>query len=241
MVEVFEGKIVYFKYCGEINTDKVLQAVKTLCKERRIGKVIIASETGRSAVKAVDILKEAKVKIIVVTHYPAETWGPKGEIPIGLKREEYAENLKKLEENRCRIVQGTRPFAPTSRSLYWRHPTPEDIIDKTLEIFGAGTKIAIEAAIMATDAGEVNEDEEVVSCAGTYKGLDTALVVKAACSMNFFKNFEVREIIAKPSCRVKRLPEYINLKIGKAIWMDTIYGGGDIKFNNVSSAYQRER
>jgi len=208
MVEAFERKIVYFKYCGEINTEKVLQAVKTLCKERRIGKVIIASETGRSAVKAVDILKEAKVKIIVVTHYPAETWGPKGDIPIGLKREEYAENLKKLEENRCRIVQGTRPFAPPSRSLYWGHPTPEDIIDKTLEIFGAGTKIAIEAAIMATDAGEVNEDEEVVSCAGTYKGLDTALVVKAAYSMNFFKNFEVREIIAKPSCRVKKLPEY---------------------------------
>jgi len=26
--------------------------------------------------------------------------------------------------------------------------------------------------------------------------------------MNFFKEFEVREIIAKPLCRVKRLPEF---------------------------------
>jgi len=61
---------------------------------------------------------------------------------------------------------------------------------------------------MATDAGEVNEGEEVISCAGTYKGLDTALVVKTAYSINFFKKFEVREIIAKPLSRVKELPEY---------------------------------
>jgi hypothetical protein len=82
------------------------------------------------------------------------------------------------------------------------------IIDKTLEIFGAGTKIAIEAAVIATDAGEVDAGEEIVSCAGTYKGLDTALVVKTTYSGGFFKEFEVREIIAKPICRVKALPEY---------------------------------
>jgi len=60
---------------------------------------------------------------------------------------------------------------------------------------------------MATDAGELDEGEEVVSCAGTYKGLDTALIVKTAYSINF-KKLEVREIIAKPLCRVKKLPEF---------------------------------
>ena len=79
---------------------------------------------------------------------------------------------------------------------------------KTLEIFGAGTKIAIEVAIMATDAGVLGEGEEIISCAGTYKGLDTALVVRTAYSMNFFKDFEVREIIVKPRYRVRELPEY---------------------------------
>ena len=111
-------------------------------------------------------------------------------------------------ESGCRIVQGTRPLAPPSRSIGWDYPTPEGVIDKTLEIFGAGTKIAIEAAVMATDSGEVDEGEEIVSCAGTYKGLDTALLVKTAYSMNFFKKFEVREVIAKPLCRVKKLPEF---------------------------------
>ncbi|MEM0037184.1 MAG: pyruvate kinase alpha/beta domain-containing protein [Candidatus Korarchaeum sp.] len=207
MVDV-ERKVTYFEYCGEVNTEKVLFLAKLFCENSNISKIVIASETGRSAVRALDIFRGTNVKIIVVTHYPAEIWGPKGNIPIGLKRNEYSKNLKKLEEYGCRIVQGTRPFAPPSRSIYWEHPTPEGIIDRVLEIFGAGTKIAIEAAIMATDAGEVDEGEEIVSCAGTYKGLDTALVVKTAYSMKFFKNFEVKEIIAKPLCRVKELPEY---------------------------------
>lgn len=203
-----EKRITYFKYCGEANTEKVLHLAKSRCEETGINKVVIASETGRSAIKALGVFKGAKIELIVVTHYPASTWGPKGEILIGLKRKEYSETLKKLEENRVKIVQGTRPFAPPTRSINWEYPIPESIIDKTLEIFGAGTKIAIEAAVMATDMGEVNAGEEIVSCAGTYKGLDTALVVKTAYSGSFFKEFEVREIIAKPLCRVKELPEY---------------------------------
>ena len=203
-----ERKVTYFRYCGEVNTEKVLHAIKSRCKETNLSKVVIASETGRSAMKAIDIFRGTKMKIIVVTHYPATTWGPKGNIPIGLKRKEYAENSKKLEEDGVKIVQGTRPFAPPSRSINWDYPTPECIVDKTFEIFGAGTKIAIEAAILATDAGEVNNSEEIVSCAGTYKGLDTALVVKTTHSANSFREFEVKEIIAKPICRVKKLPEY---------------------------------
>jgi len=201
-------EITYFRYCGEVNTEKVLHGAKKRCEELGIDEIVIASETGRSALKAVDAFRGTKTKIIVVTHYPATTWGPKGDIPIGLMREEYSETRKKLLENGVKIVQGSRPFAPPSRSIKWEFPTPEGILDKTLEIFGAGTKIAIEVAVMATDAGEVNEGEEVVSCAGTYKGLDTALVVRTAYSMNFFKDFEVREIIVKPRYRVRELPEY---------------------------------
>jgi len=40
---------------------------------------------------------------------------------------------------------------------------------------------------MATDAGELAEGQEVITCAGTFKGLDTALVVRATYSMNFFR------------------------------------------------------
>ena len=200
--------IVYFEYCGEINTKRTLELAKERCLELGVLKVVIATETGRSALKALDIFRETGIQLIAVTHFPAKTWGPKGDIPIGLMREEYSETRKKLINNGVVIVQGSRPLAPLSRYVDWNYPTPEAIIDKTLELFGAGTKIAIEVAIMATDAGAISSGEEIVSCAGTYKGLDTALVVKTTYSMNFFEEFEIKEIIAKPQRRVKKLPEF---------------------------------
>jgi hypothetical protein len=144
----------------------------------------------------------------VVTHYPATTWGPNGKILIGLKRPERAETCRRLEEGGAAIVQGSRPFAPPSRSLDWDSPTPEGMVDRALTVFGAGTKIAIEVALMATGAGETGAGEEVISCAGTYKGLDTALVVRTVYTMDFFSDFEVVEILARPRYRVRKLPEY---------------------------------
>ena len=81
-------------------------------------------------------------------------------------------------------------------------------MDKTLELFGSGTKIGVEAALMATDAGALEEGEVVVTLGGTYKGLDTALVVKTSFSGNFFTKFEVLEIVARPLHPGRRLPEY---------------------------------
>jgi hypothetical protein len=200
-------EITYLAYCGEANTETVLRLAKQRAIDRGIAKVVVASETGRSALRALDIV-DGSASLVVVTHYPATTWGPEGNIPIGLQRPEYAAVRERLSAGGAQIVQGTIPFAPPSRSLDWDYPTPEAMVDKTLELWGAGSKIAIEAAVMATDAGAVEDGEEVISCAGTYKGLDTALVVRATYSMSFFREFEIREIIIKPRYRVRQLPEY---------------------------------
>ncbi|MFQ6090923.1 MAG: hypothetical protein ACE5LD_05740, partial [Candidatus Bipolaricaulia bacterium] len=176
--------------------------------ELGIGKMVVASGTGRSALRALQVLKETEIKLIVVTHYPARTWGPKGDIPIGLGRPEYARVKQHLEEHGVVVVQGTRPFAGVGRALGWEAPVPATFIDKTLELFSSGTKIAIEAALMAADAGALEENEETVTLGGTYKGLDTALVVRTSYSGGLFTEFEVLELIAKPHRPGKRLPEY---------------------------------
>lgn len=147
-MEDAERRVLYFGFCGEANTEKLLRAVRRRCGETPIGHVVVASETGRSAPRALELLDGAGVRLVVVTHHPATTWGPRGKIPIGLRREEYSDALRGLEEGGARIVQGTRPFAPPTRSIGWDFPTPEGVVDKTLEVFGAGTKIAIEVAIM---------------------------------------------------------------------------------------------
>jgi hypothetical protein len=128
-----DKRIRYFRYAGEANTDFVLEVVKYRVLEGGISKVIIASETGRSAVKAVNRLRELGVKIVVVTHYPAYTNSSKGRIPIGLTRSEYREKYEYLIRQGCIVVQGTRPFAPPSRMIRWDYPTPEAIIEKHLK------------------------------------------------------------------------------------------------------------
>lgn len=80
-MEDVERNVVYFRYCGEVNTDKVLHVARLRCKELGLNKVVISSETGRSAIRALDVFRGAGIEMIVVTHYPATTWGPKGDIP----------------------------------------------------------------------------------------------------------------------------------------------------------------
>jgi hypothetical protein len=65
-------------------------------------------------------------------------------------------------------------------------------------MFGQGTKVAIEIALMAADAGLVRTDQDVISVAGTSKGVDTALVLRPANSADFL-SLQVREIMCKPA------------------------------------------
>ena len=189
--------ITYFRYSGEVNTANLLNLAKQRAIERGINNIVIASETGLSAMRAVEVFHGTGLKITVVTHYPASTASPKGRIPIGINREEYESTRKFLEGEGVEIVQGTRPFVPPSRTE-WTINSMEGIIDATLELFGSGTKIAIETAVMATDAGKVRPGDEIISTGGTLRGLDTALIVRTCFSHEFFKEFEVREIVAKP-------------------------------------------
>ena len=54
---------------------------------------------------------------------------------------------------------------------------PVEIIAQTLRMLGAGTKVGVECAIMALDAGLVPFNTKILSLGGTGRGLDTAIVV----------------------------------------------------------------
>jgi uncharacterized protein YggU (UPF0235/DUF167 family) len=88
-------EITYLPYCGEANTETVLRLAKQRAVERGIAKVVVASETGRSALKALEVM-QGSASLVVVTHYPATTWGPEGNIPIGLEI---------IVKPRCRVTQ----------------------------------------------------------------------------------------------------------------------------------------
>ena len=72
----------------------------------------------------------------------------------------------------------------------------QDLVANTLRIFGQGMKVCGEIVAMAADAGLI-PFEDVVAVAGTNRGADTAVVIRANSSNRFFQ-IKVREILAKP-------------------------------------------
>ncbi|MDD2390727.1 MAG: hypothetical protein PHP23_13465, partial [Desulfobacterales bacterium] len=70
------------------------------------------------------------------------------------------------------------------------------LIADTLRLFGQGTKVAVEVAIMAADAGALS-GKNIIAIGGTSGGVDTALVLTPAHQSNFF-DMKIHEIICKP-------------------------------------------
>jgi len=67
----------------------------------------------------------------------------------------------------------------------------------TLYLFSQGMKVCVEVIAMACDAGLVPEGVQVVSCAGTGHGSDTAIVATSACSANLF-DMTIHQVLAMP-------------------------------------------
>jgi len=187
-----EEKIVYFESGGKHNTEATLRLVKERAEKRGIKNVVLASVTGFSAEKALEIFKDSEIKLTVV--------GLKGpgfpEFP-----KELQEKLKKLGHNLCYASDVKYEF-------------PENVQD-TLRRFSEGFKVCIEVALISADAGYVKPGEEIIAVGGTgaigYErggGVDTAIVMEAIKSRDFLKlesifgkkeeRRKIKEIICKP-------------------------------------------
>lgn len=184
-----ERKTVYFSNCGEENTDTLLKLVKTYAQEEGIKDIVVASTTGYTGVKASKTFKG--LNVIVVTHHTGFSNPNQNELE--------EENRKKIIENGAKILTTTHALSGIERAIRKKFATimPLEIMAHTLRLFGEGTKVCVEIATMACDAGLISENKEIIVIAGTGHGADTALVIKPACTSRFF-DLEVREIIAKP-------------------------------------------
>ena len=64
-------------------------------------------------------------------------------------------------------------------------------------LFGQGTKVCLEIATMAMDAGALPWGRDVIAVGGSGRGADTALVLRPTHAKNFFET-KVLELICKP-------------------------------------------
>jgi len=181
----------YFTEPGPHNTDATLEAAKKRAKELKIGNIVVSSCRGTTARKALALFGN-DFSIIVVTHV------------TGFKEPNYQELPKEertyLLGRGAHVVTSEHAFGGVGRAFRNKTGTYQidEVIAYTLRTFGQGTKVAIEIALMAADAGLVRTDEDIISIGGTSQGVDTALVLRGTNTHTFF-DLKVKEVICKPA------------------------------------------
>lgn len=184
-------EIVYFDRPGPQNTDAVVEAVKKRREELGIGYVVVASNSGETALKLWNALKDADVKLISIPHHAGFSGGDKQSIT--------PEKRKELENKGIAVLMASHALSGVGRSIASKFGgiSHVEIIAHTLRRIGQGIKVTVEISIMAADAGLIPTDTEIIAIGGSGRGADAATVIKPAHMNNFF-DMEIREIIAMP-------------------------------------------
>lgn len=179
-----------FEKPGKENTQKTLEIAAQKAEELNIENIIIASSSGQTGLMAAPYFKNRN--LVVVTHST-------GFLKPG-HQELKKEQKIKLEKAGAKILTCQHALGGVGRAVRKKLGTYqlEEIIAYTLRIFGEGTKVAVEIALMTADAGLVPPFNECISIGGTGQGADTAVLLRPVHAQNFF-DMKVIEIFAKPS------------------------------------------
>jgi hypothetical protein len=186
--------IVYFDRPGRANTAEVVQAVRARIAELGISHLVVASNSGDTALAFHEGLAGLDVVLVAVTAHA----GYNGGDAISMTDARRAE----LEACGVKVLTCAHALSGIERSISKKlgGVSRVEIVAHTLRLMGEGAKVAVEVALMAADAGLAPTDREIVAVGGSGGGADAALVLRAAHMNNFF-DLEIREILAKPRQR----------------------------------------
>lgn len=180
---------VYFRKPGRENTRRTLEIAARRADELNIRNVVVATTSGETGLMATHLFPSKN--LVIVTH------------STGFLKPDHQELLpelrKKIEEAGAKILTCQHAFGGVGRAVRKKLGTYEleEIVAYTLRIFGEGTKVAVELALMASDAGLIPASEPCIAVGGTARGVDTAILLRPANAQTFF-DARIMEILAKP-------------------------------------------
>ena len=147
--------MTYYAIAGRENLDSTLALSKKMAEELGIDDVVMASTTGFTAKKAVEVFKGTGVKLTFV----------------GTARDRFpAALIAELKEKGCNVC--------FSGEVKYEYPDPVKVAYRR---FCQGMKVAVEIAMIAAQEGYVSTDKDIISV-GKW---DTAVVMKPAISTKF--------------------------------------------------------
>ncbi len=187
-------EVTYFEKGGPQHTDKALEIAKKYADQFSVKDIIIASTTGTTAERSLNIFNPDDYNLVVVTH---------SYFFMGAdKRQEFPEEKIAILKNKgLNFFIGTHGFAGPERSIRisLKQWGPVEIMAKYLRTaFSQGIKVCIEMATMVVDAGLIEDIERDIICvAGTGRGADTVCLIKPRPT-SLLHELRVKAILAKP-------------------------------------------
>jgi len=180
---------LYFPKPGRENTLRTLERAAERADELGIQNIVVATTSGETGLLAARIFPEKN--LVIVTH------------SAGFVEPDFQEFnpefRSKIEGSGAKILTCQHAMGGIGRGVRKKLGTYEleEIIAYTLRIFGEGTKVAVEIALMAADAGLISTKEPCIAVGGTGRGADTAILLRPSHAQNFF-DLRIMEILAKP-------------------------------------------
>jgi len=170
-------------------TRLTLERAARRAEDLDIRSVVLASTSGRTGLTAAPLFKGRN--LVVVTHSTGFAEPDGQELRPDIR--------KQLEAAGARVLTCQHAFGGVGRAVRKKWGTYEldELIAMTLRVFGQGTKVAIEIALMAADAGLISTRRPCLSIGGTGEGADTALLLKPANAQAFF-DLRVLEVLVRP-------------------------------------------
>ena len=188
---MIKRELILFDAGGPEHTAVTLAACRERAKELGLGTVVVATSTGETVLQALDAFAGTQVGVVGVT-LQAGCWQKYGG-PDAAK-------VADAQARGAQIITGTRTLmgnvGSALRERLGALPLVE-IVAHTYYTFSQGMKVAVEVALMAADAGLLEDQEQVIAVAGTGSGADTAIVMKKVYSTNFF-DLKIHELICMP-------------------------------------------
>ncbi|KYK26561.1 MAG: hypothetical protein AYK23_02830 [Candidatus Proteinoplasmatales archaeon SG8-5] len=177
-----------FDKAGPENTDECVRLAYERAKALGLKEVIVATNRGDTVRKVLDVFEGFTV--IAVNHRAGfrEPW--KVELPDDARKE--------LEDRGAKVVIATHAFSGIELAFKneYQGMYPGPLAADVLRMFGQGTKVCVEIALMAADAGVLSGDT-VMTIGGTGTGADTAIVLTPVHQKDFL-DMRIHEIVCKP-------------------------------------------
>ncbi len=179
---------MYFEKPGKDNTVPTLQAAAERGRALALDEIVLATTSGATAYLALEHCPG--FKITAVTYHCGFREPFQSVLADDVRRDLAAQGVQ--------VIAATHALSGVERGLSKKHPGlyPVLLMADTLKLFGQGTKVAVEVAVMAADAGTLS-GRDIIAVGGSSHGADAALVVKPAHAARIFE-LKIREIICKP-------------------------------------------